>query len=283
MNKPTNLILALALSFFVGVAQAQLQTPAASPTATIAQKVGLVDVKIEYSRPSAKGRKVMGELVPFGELWRTGANACSKISFSDDVTIGGTKVSKGTYSLFSIPGAQQWTIILNKNTSLAGVDGYKPEEDAVRVTVKPETISPRVETLTIGIANTKDDAGDIEISWENTRATFTFTMDTDGKVMAGIKSIMSGPSGDAYYQAAVYYLEHGKDVNQAYEWINKSIAMNGERFWVLRQKSLMEAKMNNFKGAVQTAEKSKKLASEAKNMDYVRMNEKSIAEWSKKM
>lgn len=261
----------------------QIQTPASSPTATISQKVGLTDVKIEYSRPNAKGRKVMGELVPFnGEVWRTGANASTKISFSDDVTVGSTKLTKGTYALYTIPGAQQWTIILNKNTSLWGSDGYKVEEDAVRINVKSEAINPRVETFTINLANTKDESGDIEIIWENTRVAFTFTMDTDKKVMASIKSTMEGPSGDAYFASAVYYLEHGKDIKQAYEWINKSIAMNGERFWVLRQKSLIEAKMGNTSAAIQTAEKSKKLATEAKNMDYVRMNEKSIAEWSKK-
>ena len=267
----------------ISMAFGQIQTPASSPTATILQKVGLTDVKIEYSRPNAKGRKVMGELVPFnGEVWRTGANASTKISFSDDVTVGSTKLTKGTYALYTIPGAQQWTIILNKNTNLWGSDGYKVEEDAVRINVKPEAINPRVETFTINLANTKDESGDIEIIWENTRVAFTFTMDTDKKVMASIKSTMEGPSGDAYFASAVYYLEHGKDIKQAYEWINKSIAMNGERFWVLRQKSLIEAKMGNASAAIQTAEKSKKLATEAKNMDYVRMNEKSIAEWSKK-
>lgn len=279
--KRTALFLAAFVS--VSVAFGQIQTPASSPTATISQKVGLTDVKIEYSRPNAKGRKVMGDLVPFnGEVWRTGANASTKISFSDDITVGSTKLTKGTYALYTIPGAQQWTIILNKNTSLWGSDGYKAEEDAVRINVKPETVSPRVETFTINLANTKDESGEIEIIWENTRAAFTFKMDTDKKVMSSIKSTMEGPSGDAYFASAVYYLEHGKDIKQAYEWINKSIAMNGERFWVLRQKSLIEAKMGNASAAIQTAEKSKKLAAEAKNMDYVRMNEKSIAEWSKK-
>ena len=183
--KRTALFLAAFVS--VSVAFGQIQTPASSPTATISQKVGLTDVKIEYSRPNAKGRKVMGDLVPFnGEVWRTGANASTKISFSDDVTVGSTKLTKGTYALYTIPGAQQWTIILNKNTSLWGSDGYKAEEDAVRINVKPETVSPRVETFTMNLANTKDESGEVEVVWENTRVAFTFTMDTDKKVMASI-------------------------------------------------------------------------------------------------
>lgn len=275
-------ILFLTVSILTFVAEAQVSTPAPSPLGTLSQRVGLTDIKIEYSRPSLRGRRMFGENLPYNEIWRVGANASTKLTFSEDVKISGNALPKGMYALYAIPGPYEWTIIVNKNITLWGADGYKEEEDAFRFKVKPETTSNKVETLTIDVANIKDEAADIELAWENTKVTFNVTMDTDSKVMTSIKRAMDGTPGDTYFQAAVYYLEHGKDLNQALEWMNKAVEKGGERFWVLRQKSLIEAKLGKTPDAIKSAERSLALAKEAKNNDYVRMNERSLAEWKKK-
>lgn len=275
-------ILLMSVLFVALVAEAQVATPSPSPLSTLTQRVGLVDIKVEYSRPSLRGRKMFGENLPYGEIWRTGANACTKVSFSDDVKINGNALAKGTYSLLSIPGPYEWTLMLNKNTSLSGTDGYKPEEDALRFKVKPEVLSNKVETFTIAVANIREESADIELTFETTKLVINVTMDTENKVLASIKRAMDGPSADSYFQAAVYYLEHNKDANQALEWINKAIEKGSEYFWVYRQKSLIEAKLGKTADAIKTAERSLAMAKEAKNNDYIRMNERSIAEWKKK-
>jgi tetratricopeptide (TPR) repeat protein len=271
----------LGASFLALSLDAQIQAPAASPTATISQQVGLTDVKIEYSRPSAKGRKIYGELVPFGEVWRTGANSATKLTFSDSVQFNNKWLQKGTYALYTIPAKEEWVIIVSKNTGNWGSNGYKLEDDAVRFNLKSASLNDMVETFTINLADCNNNGAKLELTWENTRVSIPFGVGTDAKMMASIKSTMNGPSGDAYGAAARYYLESGKDMKQALEWMNKSLQMNGEKFWMLRQKALIQAKMGDLKGAIETATKSRDMAEKEKNMDYVRMNEKSIAEWKK--
>jgi Protein of unknown function (DUF2911) len=272
----------LSASLLAASLDAQIQAPAASPTATMTQQVGLTDVKIEYSRPSAKGRKVYGELVPFGDVWRTGANNATKLTFSDSVQFNSKWLQKGTYALYTIPANSEWTIILSKNTGNWGSNGYKMEDDAIRFNVKSTPMTDKVETFTINLADCTNNDAKLELTWENTRVSIPFAVSTDAKMMASIKSTMNGPSGDAYFAAARYYLESGKDMKQALEWVNKSLQMNGEKFWMLRQKSLIQEKMGDFKGAIETAMKSREMAEKEKNMDYVRMNDKSISEWKKK-
>jgi Protein of unknown function (DUF2911) len=274
--------LLLSASFLALSLDAQIQAPAPSPTATVSQQVGLTDVKLEYSRPSAKGRKVYGDLVPFGEMWRTGANGATKLTFSDSVQFNGKWLQKGTYALYTIPAKDEWTIVLSKNTGNWGSNGYKMEDDATRFNLKSAATSDKTETFTINIADCANNDAKIELTWENTRVSIPFTVPTDAKMMAAIKSTMNGPSGDSYFAAGRYYLESGKDMTQALAWVNKSLEMNGEKFWMLRQKSLIQAKMGDLKGAIETATKSRDMAEKEKNMDYVRMNEKSIAEWKKK-
>jgi Protein of unknown function (DUF2911) len=261
---------------------AQIQAPAASPTATISQQVGLTDVKIEYSRPSAKGRKIYGELVPFGDVWRTGANSPTKLTFSDSVQFSNKWLPKGTYALYTIPANSEWIIILSKNTNNWGANGYKIEDDAIRFNLKVTPMTDKVETFTMNLADCTNNGANLELLWENTRISIPFGVGTDAKMMASIKSTMNGPSGDAYFAAARYYLESGKDMKQALEWVNKSLQMNGEKFWMLRQKALIQEKMGDIKGAIETATKSRDMAEKEKNMDYVRMNDKSISDWKKK-
>jgi hypothetical protein len=268
--------------------QAQQQgiaMPAASPLATVTQKIGLTDVTVTYSRPSMKGRSVYGgDIVPFGKVWRTGANNSTTLNFSDEVTIQGNKVPAGEYALLSIPGQNEWTIILYKDTKLGGnVAQYKQENDQLRFTVKPQTNPRTVESFTINFANLKMNAADLEIMWDKTIASFTIEAEVDSKVMSQIQErVVNGkdvPAG-LYAAAANYYYDNDKDMKQALDWMKKANA-NDPKFWNLHAQAKIQAKMKDYKGAVKTAEQSMAMAKEAKNEDYVRMNEKAIAEWKK--
>jgi hypothetical protein len=280
-----SLLLTMLVCACIGFAQAQLRTPAPSPSAKIEQAVGLSTVTVDYSRPSAKGRKIYGDLVPFGQLWRTGANQGSKITFSDDVKINGKEIKKGKYALFTLPGATEWQIILHKNADLnvPGGDGYKQEDEAIRFAAKPSMISPMRESFSIEFDNIKDGGADLNIVWENTKVGFMIDVMTDAKVTASINQVMAGPSSNDYMAAANYYASAGKDMNKAVEWAGKAVSMGANQFWNLRAYSLILAKAGKTKEAIAAAKESLVKSQEAKNSDYIKMNEASIAEWSKKM
>ncbi len=265
---------------------AQIETPQPSPTATFTQKVGLTEVTIEYSRPGVKERKIFGDLVPYGKLWRTGANRATKITFADDVKIAGKDLPAGDYALFTIPGKDEWTVIFNKNTNQSGTGNYKEEEDALRVQIKPNHITEPRETFLINLEYVRPNSAFIELAWENTQILIPLEVEIDERIMASIKKAMSVAPG-TYYQAAVYYRESGKDLNQALEWIDKAIELyekNGANvFWAYRQKALIQADMKKYADAIETAKTSIAKAKAAGNDDYVRMNEKSIKEWSEKI
>jgi hypothetical protein len=280
-----NLMLAAALTCGAGAVQAQITLPAASPAASVTQKVGLTDVSVEYSRPALKKREIGKEVATYGQLWRTGANSPTKLKFSDDVTIQGKKVPAGEYSLLTIPGKDEWTVIINKSLELWGNDdkNYKQSDDVARFTIKPKQNPREVENLTITFANLKSNAADLEIFWDKTIATFTIETEVDSKVMAQIQEkVINGKdvTPALYASAATYYLESGKDMKMALEWIKKANDTT-PRYWTLLTQAKIQAKMKDYKGAVQTAERSAALAKEANNMEYVRMNEQAIAEWKK--
>ena len=268
------------------LAQAQLKTPAPSPVASSTQEVGLSKVELNYSRPSSKGRKIFGDLVRFGEMWRTGANAATKVTFGDDAMVGpaNSKLLKGTYALYTIPNKDKWTIIFYTNTSYWGTpnENYKEEEVAAKFDVPVVKLNDAVETFTIGVNNLRNNGADIEISWENTKIVVPFKFDTDAKVMADIKSQMDGPSAGTYYAAARYYLDEKKDMNQALEWVNKALEKGGDKFWILRVKALILAELGKYGDAIKVAEASTELAKKEGNADYPKLNEASIAEWKKK-
>ncbi len=278
--KKISILLAFILLFALNI-NAQIKSPAPSPTCTIVQKVGLIDVNVEYSRPSAKGRKVFGDLVPFNEMWRTGANASTKVEFTDDVTVGTIALKKGKYSFYTIPGEKEWTIVFNKNLTNWGVDGYDIKEDAGRTTVPVMKSNSMVETFTMGTSNLTGNSFNLDLVWENTIVSVPVKLETDSKVMESIKTVMAGPSQNDYNSAARYLYDNNKDMTQALSYINMALE-KGEKFWMLRQKSLILAKLGDTKGAIETAKKSRAMAETEKNMDYVRMNDKSIEEWSKK-
>lgn len=276
--------LTILLAVFV-TANAQIKTPAPSPIGKFSQEVGLIKVDVEYSRPSAKGRKIFGDLVPFGQLWRTGANSSTKITVSDDAKVGGMPLPKGTYALYTIPGEKEWTIIFYKNTTLWGVPetkDFKEEDVQARVTVASLPVRDFRETLTLEINNLRNNGGDLEIIWENTKVLVPIMTDTDGKVMKAIEATMAGPSASDYNAAARYYYEEKKDMAQALVWVDKAIELGGEKYWILRQKANILAELGRYKDAIMVAEKSSELARKDSNEDYPRMNDKSIADWSKK-
>lgn len=280
-----SLITLVLFGLVISDAKAQIELPAPSPLAKFSQKVGLTDVEIEYSRPSMKGRTIYGDLVPYDKLWRTGANMATKVSFSDDVKIDGKELAAGTYALFTIPGKEEWTVIFNKNYNQGGTGNYKESEDALRITAKAYNMDANVETFMIVIDEVKPDGATIGLLWADTYVGIPLSVSIDERIMASIDRAMSISPG-TYNQAALYYHQSGKDLNQALEWINKAIEMheaNGRNvFWIYRQKSLIEADMKKYSDAVKTAEASLAKAKEAGNDDYVKMNTESIAEWSKK-
>lgn len=255
----------------------QLKTPAPSPTQTIKQDFGLGSIEVSYSRPNMKGRKIFGDLVPFGKVWRTGANNPTTITFTDEVNIGGTKVPAGKYGLLTIPDQSNWTIILTKQLDVTSPAAYKQESDVLRFTAKPTQLTgPSFETFSMQFHNIKPSSVDLTMVWDKTLVTLPITTDVETKVMAQINNLMN-KDNRPYFQAAMYYMETGKDINQALQWLDKGIEQNPKAFWMYHQKANALAKLGKTAEARAVANKSIELAKEAKNDDYVALNEKLLA------
>lgn len=269
--------LAILLCSLVSFAQ-QIQMPQASPSAKIAQKVGLTDVTVDYSRPSTKDRKIFGELVPYGQVWRTGANGATVLSFSTDVIIDGKNIPAGQYALYSIPGKSEWTMILSKNIKLWGAIGYNQSEDVIRFSAKPEKLNKKAETFEISFANMTDTGSDLSLKWEKTKIDFRIETEVDPLVMSQIKEyVIDANSADPglLYSAASYYYTNNKDLNQAFDWINESVE-NDPKYWTMHLKAKIEAALGKKTEALESAEEAIDLAEEAENQDYVGLNERLI-------
>ncbi|NMM48388.1 DUF2911 domain-containing protein [Marinigracilibium pacificum] len=288
MTKHTFTILAFfAMTLFMYTANAQqgIQLPQPSPTAKIVQTVGLSTVTVDYSRPGAKGRDLFGSLIPYDQVWRTGANASTKITLSDDFTFEGEKVPAGTYALYTIPSKDKWVIIIHKNTELWGAGGYNDENDLFRLTVDAKESKEFYETFTIEFSNLGFADAMIDIKWGNSVASFKIATEVDSKVMAQINDKVINANGEVdpgmYAAAANYYLMADKDMNQAIEWIDKAIAANPDAFWLMHNKAKMQAKTGDYKGAIATAEKSMEIAKKNPDGDfgYIKNNEDAIAKW----
>ena len=263
--------------------QAQINTPQPSPAASVSQKVGLADVSVSYSRPSLKGRKLFGGIREYGQVWRTGANQATKLTVSDEITISGTKIAAGEYAIMSIPTQNEWTVILSKDLKV-NETSYKQENDVARFMVKPTATAQKTETFTIDFSDVTSNSANLNIAWDNSKATLKLAADVDGKVMAQIKEkVLDNANADLNdtYTAAVYYMENNKDLKQAVTWMNKATEKDA-KFWQLHQKAKLQAKMKDYKAATATAKQSIELAKAAKNDDYVQMNEKLLAEMPKK-
>ena len=280
--KKTILALAVILSSFGS--QAQVLTPQPSPKCIINQMVGLTDVEIEYSRPGTKGRNIFGDLVPFGKVWRTGANSNSTISFSEDVVIDGKTLKKGKYALFTLPKVESWEVIFYSKTDNWGNPEVWDEADvALRATVVPEMLTRNIESLTIDISNLDNNFAYLNIAWEKTLVSLKFEVPTQKMAMASIDKVLAGPSAGDYFSAAQFYLQSNGDLTKALTYVNKALELKKESpYWYTKLKSLIQAKLGDKKGAIETAKMSLAAAKVAKNNDYVKMNEDNILEWSKK-
>ena len=276
------------LFFTVNLSFSQINTPRVSPASEVEQMVGLTEIEIQYSRPSMRGREVFGNLVPFGKVWRTGADNSTKISFDTDVIISGKTIQSGTYSIFSIPNKESWEIILYSDVELWGVPRDWSENKIVfssMFDVKKLNKSNTVETFTISFNDLTNNDVNMSISWENTSVDIKIEVPTRSMVESDINKVLSdNPKSSDYYAAAVFYRQENINLDKALEWMNKAIEMNeSPRFWQYRQQSLIMAANDKFAEAVDAAKKSLNLAIEADNQDYIKMNRESIAEWSKKL
>lgn len=271
--------------FGVQLSVGQMQTPQPSPFSTIEQMVGLTQVKVEYSRPSMRGRAVFGNLIPFDALWRTGANQNTMITFSDAVTIGTSQLKAGTYAIFTKPAQDQWEVFFYTDTNNWGTpSNWDESKIAATLQVPVYKMEMPVETFTITIDDLTNNGASIGIIWENTYVGIPFEVPTKDKAMKSIETTLQGPSARDYYSAASYYFEEGADLNKAMMWINKAVELDkeGSMYWVLRKQSLIHAAAGNKKTAIEAAKKSLAAAEKAGNQDYIKMNKDSLAEWGAK-
>ncbi|MDB5197885.1 MAG: hypothetical protein JWP88_2256 [Flaviaesturariibacter sp.] len=264
------------LFFMVATTHAQaIKTPAPSPTQTIKQDFGVSSIELIYSRPGMKGRKIFGDLVPWGQVWRTGANSATRLKFADDVTIGGQTLKAGEYALFTIPNQDEWEIIINKGAANWGTD-YKQADDVLRFKVKSMKMNESMESFTMQFANVKPNSTELHIMWDKTAVAIPISMDVESKVMAQINNAMN-KDNRPYYQAAMYYMENGKDMNQALSWLDKAAEMQPNAYWIQHQRANALAKLGKKQEAIAAANKSMQMAKDQNNPDYVRLNEKLIA------
>jgi hypothetical protein len=293
MKQALNLAIVVALGAFpfasssAAAAQEALQFPQASPPAMVRNTVGLTTVEIEYARPSVKGRKVFGGLLAYGEVWRTGANAATKITFSTDVTFGGKAVSAGTYALFTIPGEKEWAVILNEGVGQWGTYAYDEKKDVVRVIVKPTTLRAPVETLTLDVGHLRTDSGMLSLAWETTHVAVEIKTDLVALLVPKIEAAMAG-EGDQkpYLQAAMFYYEHDLDLIKARDWINAGEAQQPEAVWVVYRKGLILQKLGDIETALEAAKRASGLAKKvggALGAEYGRLSSSLIASLNEAM
>ncbi len=273
----------LSLCVIASSLQAQaprLEFPSPSPTCTLKQRVGLTDIEISYSRPGVKGRQIFGGLVPYGEVWRTGANASTKISFSTPVKLNGKEIPAGKYALYTIPGESEWTIIIYKNTNLNGAFGYDSKDDLVRFTTQPASLGEKLETFTIDMTDIRDDSALLYLAWENTVVPIKVEMDITSKLVPQIEAAMADTSSGAkpYYPAAMFYYEHGLDMQKARKWIDEAAAKN-QTYYIMHLKAKILAKLGEKDEAIAAAKKSSELAvkAEGPKSGYVKMNQDLIS------
>ncbi len=263
------------------VQDAKLEFPQSSPAASFKQRIGLTDLEVEYSRPSMKGRKIFGGLVPYGEVWRTGANTATKVTFSGDVKVEGTAVPAGSYALYTIPGENEWTVILSKVVGEWGSYKYDEKNDQLRAKVKPTTLKDAVETMSISAEDVRDGTAQLAISWDKTRASVKIDTDLVAVMAPKIKAAMEGTGEKKpYFQAAMFYYENGLDLKQALAWMDEAVKAQPDAVWIVYRKGLVQAKAGDKKGALASAQQALELAKKAggsAGAEYTRLSEALIA------
>lgn len=279
MNITNKAVLFLAFGMLsLGAAAQKITVPAPSPLQTVTQKFGLGEVTIEYSRPAVKDRTIFGDVVPYGKIWRTGANATTKITFTDEVKLEGNVVKPGTYGLYTIPNKDSWEVMLYKDLTLNGnVGDYKAENEVLRFKVKSMKIPMKMESFMINIGDITPTEAKLMLLWENTVVAVKMTTDIDARVMESIAASMKSEKPE-YFRAAGYYFDNGKDLKQALTWATKATEENPTAFYMFNLKARIEYKLGDKAAGKASAEKSIALAKEAKNDDYIALGEKLLAE-----
>jgi hypothetical protein len=253
-----------------------IQFPAPSPACTLKQCVGLTDIEIVYSRPGVKGREIFGTLIPYGKVWRTGANAATKITFSTPVKLNGTDVAAGSYALYTIPGESEWTIILNKGVGKSGTQ-YDEKEDVVRIKTTSLNLSEKIETFTIEFNRITDDSAVLNLVWANTVVPIRITTDLADKLVPQIEQVMSSSQArKPYYQAAMFYYDHNLDLQKARKWVDAAIAERPAHYIVYLKAKILE-KLGDKEGAIAAAKQSSELAEKANDSGYEKLNQELIA------
>jgi Protein of unknown function (DUF2911) len=261
-----------ACSFYAITATAQVKMPQPSTTQTIKQEFGMGSIDLTYSRPNIKGRKIFGDLVPYGKLWRTGANAATKITFTDNVEIGGKKLDTGSYVLYTIPNKDSWEIVINKGLTNWGIDGYKESEDIVRFFVAPMKMKNKIESFTMQLADIKPNMCELHIMWDKTAVSIPIKTEINDKLRAQIEKALQGDK-KPYWQAAQFYNEYDNNKAKALEMCDGALKTNDKAFWVWLYKAKLQNDLGDKSGALASSQKSMELAKDAKNDDYVKMNE----------
>jgi len=283
MRNPTALLVSLAL-FSASVLHAEeakkIDFPQASPLGSVKQRVGVTDVSIDYSRPSVRERKIFGGLVPFGQIWRTGANAATKVTFSTDVKFGGAAVPAGSYAMFTIPGETEWTVILDKVVDEWGSYAYNQKDDQARVKVKSVAMAEPLETMTISVQDVRAGKANIVIAWEKTKVPVEIDTDVVSKVKPQIEAAMAGSGDKPYFEAAMFYYENDLDMKLAKEWIQAAAKRQPDAVWLIYREGLILKKAGDKPGAMAAAKQALDLAAkeqgEAK-AEYTRLSENLIA------
>jgi hypothetical protein len=263
---------ALGLICFSFLSTAQVAMPAPSPTQNIKQSFGIGSIELTYSRPAIKGRKIFGDLVPYNKLWRTGANAATKLVLTEPLEIGGKKIDTGSYVLYTIPGVDSWEVILNKGLTNWGTDGYKESEDVARFKAEPMKVKKAVESFTMNFTNVAPESCSLDISWAKTMVSIPIKANFRDKVRAQIEAALKTDK-KPYWQAAQFYNEYDKNLPKALENVTKAIEDNDKAFWIWIYKARIQKEMGDMAGAMESSKKSLDLAKEAKNDDYVKLNE----------
>lgn len=255
--------------------------PQPSPPGEVQQVVGLTQVHVTYARPSAKGRKIFGELVPFGKVWRTGANRCTIISVDGDVQVQGSTLPAGKYSIFTTPGKETWLVHFNRNIELWGEEDRKPEEDVLTVKAAPVACE-FTETFTIGFGDLAKDGANLDLRWENTRVALSISADATKRALMNIQRALADPAADfrAYHNSARFMVDRGVDAPTALKYAQTSVDKE-MKFWNMHTLALALAQNGQYEKAIETAEKSLSLAQAANYDAYVSMNKQKIEEWSK--
>lgn len=270
-----------AMAFSSHFADAQIKLPPASSSQTVVQSLGISKATLTYHRPNMNGRKIFGDLVPYGEVWRTGANNVSVLTLETPVVIAGYELEPGSYGIFTIPRPEEWTVIISSNSQQWGAYSYKQEEDLFRFNVTPQKLNHAVETFTMGFADVTPNSAELTISWENTMISMSINFDQDEAIMASIDEAMSASGNRPYFQAAQYYYNHDKDLDKALEWVNIAVDNSPEAGHILLLKGRIQLRAGDLQGAQETAQKGIELATKNNNSEYVRLNTQLLENASK--